>query len=286
LKPVFRVKLAVALLPVLAFREPQILPPPGQPPQPAPAEHSSYAEYGDPEPAELASFSDDAGTYQRRNVRTKARFDVLVANRYYALTDGIARVLLIPVPELSADLHRLVGYRVDVTGVVRQIRPKQYVRGVDLDLIEDPALPVLPAPAIDLPRVSLTALGMSDISPLEKRAGAPALAHDIAADPARYAGKKLTVVGQFRGRNLFGDLPAASQRDAADWVLKDGDSALWVTGKRPQGKGWSLDPAYRGDASKWLAVTGKAEVANGIVYLRASLVTLTSRPKTEDDSGR
>ena len=33
---------------------------------------------------------------------------------------------------------------------------------------------------------------------------------------------------------------AGSQRSASDWVLKEGDNALWVTGKAPKGKGWSL----------------------------------------------
>src|SRR5262249_47477017 len=143
----------------------------------------------------------------------------------------------------------------------------------------DPDLPVLPAPDISLPRVSLTVLSMTDLTPLAKRTAPAELAKNIAADPARYAGKKLTVVGQFRGRNLFGDLPSTSQRDPSDWVLKDGDSAIWVTGKSPRGKGWSLDPGYKGDSSKWLEVVGKAEVANGIVYLRASQVGLTSAPK-------
>jgi hypothetical protein len=278
------VRVVVPLLPALALAGPQILPPPGQPTEERTPGFSEYASYGEPRPVELSSFSNEAGSYQRMNVRTRGTVDILVPNRYYTLRDGSDRVLLIPARDIAYDVGRLGGFRVEVTGVVRQIRPKEYVRGVDLDLIEDPALPPLPAPAIELPRVSLTALGMSDISPLERRGGAPALTRDIAADPARYAGKKVTVVGQFRGRNLFDDLPAHSQREASDWVLKDGDSAMWVTGKKPQGKGWSLDPAYKGDAAKWLEVIGRAEVVKGIVYLRASQVALTSRPKAADAS--
>ena len=51
----------------------------------------------------------------------------------------------------------------------------------------------------------------------------------------------VTVRGQFRGENLFGDLPSASRRRSADWVIKDDVFAVWVTGKKPKGPGWSLD---------------------------------------------
>jgi hypothetical protein len=281
---VLPVRLAVALTPLLALAALQLIPrpdPSGQAPDPG---QSGIAQYGEPETVELASISGDAGTYQRRSVRVRGTVDVLEVHRYYTLREGGFQVLLIA--SEFTDIERLLGFRVEVTGVVRQLRQKQYVHGEDLDKIEDPSLPVLPAPDISLPRVSLTVLGMSDISPLQKR-GAPAeLAKNIAVDPARFAGKKVTVVGQFRGRNLFGDLPTVSQRNTSDWVLKDGESAIWVTGKSPRGKGWSLDPAYKSDSSKWLEVVGKAEVVDGIVYLHASGVALATPPKTEADNTR
>jgi hypothetical protein len=279
------VRVALPFFPALALAGVQILPQPGKPVEERTPGFSEYNMYGEPRSVDLASFAGDAGGYQRTNVRTKGRLDILVPNQCYTLSDGADRVLLIPARDMAfSDFQTLMGFPVEVTGIVRQIRPKEYVQGVDLDLIEDPALPPLPAPRIDWPRVSLTAIGIFDISPLARRGGDAALTRDIVADPAHYAGKKVTVVGQFRGRNLFDDLPAHSQREASDWVLKDGDSAMWVTGKKPQGKGWSLDPAYKGDASKWLEVIGKAEVVKGIVYLRASQVALTSRPKAADAS--
>ncbi len=88
-------------------------------------------------------------------------------------------------------------------------------------------------------------------------------------------------VGQFRGRNLFGDLPEKSARNSQDWVLKDGDAAIWVTGKAPRGDGWKLDLEYKGDSKTWLEVTGKPEVMNGIVYLKASRVIPTKAPGSE-----
>lgn len=281
------VRLAAAL-PLLALVAPQLIPrpdPSGRAPDPG---QSGIGQYGDPQPVELASIAGDAGAYQRQNVRVRGMVDVIQVHRIYTLRDGGFQVLLIPTGTI-VDFERLIGFRIEVTGVVRQLREKQYVGHppVDLDLIEDPGLPVLPAPDLSLPRVSLTVLSLTDLTPLDKHAAPAELAKNIAADPERYAGKKVTVVGQFRGRNLFGDLPTTSQRDPSDWVLKDGESAIWVTGKSPRGKGWALDPAYKADSSKWLQVVGKAEVANGIVYLRASQVVLASAPKPlEADAAR
>jgi hypothetical protein len=169
---------------------------------------------------------------------------------------------------------------------MRRIRQKESVRGVDRDLIEDPGLPVLPGIDSRLPRNSITVLGVLDRGEsLRRTSASPAsvIVQEILEDPAEHAGKKVRLVGQFRGRNLFGDLPAASQRSRDDWVLKDGDTALWITGKEARGKGWALDPAYKGDTARFVAVEGKPEVVNGMVYLRASKVTLATKPETPAD---
>jgi len=106
---------------------------------------------------------------------------------------------------------------------------------------------------------------------------------DLATNPSQYTDKTVSVVGLFAGRNLFGDLPAGSQRSSSDWVLKLGAHAVWVTGKPPQGKGWRLDPDYRGDTVRWLQVTGRVEAVGGVTFLRASKVALTSAPKAADE---
>ena len=169
--------------------------------------------------------------------------------------------------------------RVEIRGIVRRIRKKEYIHGVDADLVEDPTLPVLPEPSYELPRLSITVLAASDRGDraTAKAAPAGALTRDILANPAQHLGKTVRIFGQFRGSNLFGDLPTTSRRERDDWVLKDGDIALWVTGKAPRGKGFSLDPAYKGDTVRWLEVAGKPEVVGGIVYLRASKIVLSAR---------
>ena len=94
--------------------------------------------------------------------------------------------------------------------------------------------------------------------------------HGGAADAA--------VVGQFRGANLCRDLPMASRRDPADWVLLTSEGPVWVTGRRPAGRGFELDPAYRGDTSRWLEVSGKVQVVGGVRYLKAGKVAMVARP--------
>ena len=92
--------------------------------------------------------------------------------------------------------------------------------------------------------------------------------------PDRYQKRTIAVRGLFRGRNLFEDLPADSQKSGSDWVLRDGPFFIWVTGKAPKGKGFALDLARRSDSAYRLEVEGQTEVRGGLVYLRAREVRL------------
>ncbi|MGE3579499.1 MAG: hypothetical protein AB7I25_13675, partial [Vicinamibacterales bacterium] len=78
----------------------------------------------------------------------------------------------------------------------------------------------------------------------------------LALEPWKYDGQSVTVVGQFRGRNLFGDQPGAPRVSTSDFVLKHGDASVWVTGLRPKGKGFDLNVEARVDSRYWLEVTG------------------------------
>jgi hypothetical protein len=106
---------------------------------------------------------------------------------------------------------------------------------------------------------------------------------DLVGRPARLAKETVRVRGQFRGKNLFGDLAAAGA-PVDGWVIKDGDSAVWVSGKRPKGNGWSLDPDSRSDTNRWVEVTGKIETRDGVTLLRAGQVALVPPPKPDSDS--
>jgi hypothetical protein len=56
-----------------------------------------------------------------------------------------------------------------------------------------------------------------------------------------------------------------------------------VTGKKPEGRGWRLDPGYKGDTVRWLQVTGRVETQGEVTYLRASKVALAGAPKDTDE---
>jgi hypothetical protein len=104
---------------------------------------------------------------------------------------------------------------------------------------------------------------------------------DLVTKPERYEGKMVTVRGQFRGGNLFGDLPSASRRRSADWVLKEDVFAAWVSGKKAKGEGWTLDPGLRRDTGKWLQVTGRVALNDRVVTIQATDVIL-AKPRSAD----
>jgi hypothetical protein len=89
-------------------------------------------------------------------------------------------------------------------------------------------------------------------------------------------------VGQFRGANLCRDLPESTRRNADDWVLLTLHGPVWITGRRPEGGGFRLDPGYRGDTTRWLDVTGRLDVVGDVRYVRAQKLTLATKPPDAD----
>ncbi len=100
--------------------------------------------------------------------------------------------------------------------------------------------------------------------------------------PLRYEEQHITVRGQFRGRNLYGDLPRAPGLARWEFVLKAGDAAIWVVGVRPRGKGWDLDVDSKLDTNQWLEATGIARETQGIVWVEATEVA-RSEPGRETE---
>lgn len=100
----------------------------------------------------------------------------------------------------------------------------------------------------------------------------------LLADPETYLGRRVEVVGKFRGNNLFGDLSIKTKKTPRDFVIKTGETAIWVTGMRPAGKGFRLDPKRRRDTGKWLRVYGRPWTADGLVYLRAERIEAAEAP--------
>jgi Big-like domain-containing protein len=112
----------------------------------------------------------------------------------------------------------------------------------------------------DVTAIVATAVGPAPGMP------APSI-RSIVLSPLRYLNQRVTVTGQFSGRNLFGDLPDAPARSRWDFVIRSADAALWVSGARPKGKGFDLALDARIDTTRWLEVTGVVHEGRGLQWL-------------------
>jgi len=251
-------------------------------------------QYGDATEVSLEEIANGYG-YNKKAVITQGTLDMLDMNQvYYRLREDGAEVLVVAMPNAHDDLRRLVGREVELTGLVREVPYRQRCcqEGQNGGCMmwesqcEDPNLP--PLPNLDegrstWPRVSITAWGIVDLTPPPGSKPRPreyksATLEQLVMNPGDQDGKTIRVVGQFRGRNLYGDLPIRSQRTGVDWVIKDDAFAVWVVGKKPKGSGWELDAGLKRDTGRWMEVVGRVETRNGITYLRALQVALASPP--------
>ena len=102
----------------------------------------------------------------------------------------------------------------------------------------------------------------------------------LAIEPWRYDGQTVTVTGNFRGRNLYGDLPGAPGKSRYDFVLRGTEGAVWVTDFRPRGQGFELDVNRRVDTERWVEVTGTVVREKGLVSVKATRMSLSKAPQT------
>jgi hypothetical protein len=105
--------------------------------------------------------------------------------------------------------------------------------------------------------------------------------------PTRYFDQKVTVTGQFSGRNLLGDLPDAPGMSRYDFVLRAADAAIWVIHMRPRVRDASnreidLGLDARIDTNRWLTVRGAVQQGRGLLWIDAEAGSLAlARPPTE-----
>ncbi len=101
----------------------------------------------------------------------------------------------------------------------------------------------------------------------------------IVLAPEKYEDRSATVSGRFRGRNLHGDvatpLPTPSKWD---FVIQSADAALWITGLRPKGRTFELDPGARMDTGRWVQVTGTVRREGARAWLEAREIELSAAP--------
>ena len=103
-------------------------------------------------------------SYQREHVITLGLLDILKPGLFWTLHDG-SRLRPAPGrprrrrPATSTRMPAPVSRSAASCG---ESARRNTSKGVDLDLIEDPTLPVLPEPSYELPRISITVLAASD----------------------------------------------------------------------------------------------------------------------------
>jgi Big-like domain-containing protein len=101
----------------------------------------------------------------------------------------------------------------------------------------------------------------------------------LALQPWRFEGQKVTITGEFRGRNLFGDLPNAPGKSRYDFVLRSADSAVWVTDIRPRGRGFDLSVEARVDTGRWLQISGTVSQERGLVAISGATLVAATPPQ-------
>jgi hypothetical protein len=101
----------------------------------------------------------------------------------------------------------------------------------------------------------------------------------LALEPWRFEGQRVTLVGQFRGRNLLGDLPASPAKGRYDFVLRSADGSVWVTGLRPRARNVELSVDARVDTGRWVQVTGTVARERGLVMIEGTTFAEAAAPE-------
>jgi hypothetical protein len=195
------------------------------------------------------------GTVERATIGTDEGAIKLIARELPRETRVEARGQLLDVGRMSQDDPRLIPFN-----LLERTRAAYQDRW--------------PKPGEEL----LLMLGGSAPPPTAINATTPPL-RALAMDPARFDGQKVTILGQFRGRNLFGELPEAPAKGKYEFVMRSGDAALWVIGLQPKGKGFSFDPNKRIDTGRWVTVQGTVRTAKGLTWLEGTSIELAQAPE-------
>ncbi|MBN2369101.1 MAG: Ig-like domain-containing protein [Vicinamibacteria bacterium] len=226
--------------------------------------------YGEPIDVSVKDLAFGVVPFTGRAVRTKGYVEIDLDSsgdsaRRYLLQDEGFRITIVPRPEaasaFSFDGISLLGKRVAIVGLFETNTGTQSAMFTNTGQLEFWRWTVLDVEKRKLEKAQTVSL------------------EALVAHPDKYSGRVVRLTGEFRGRNLYGDLPSRSFRHPSDWVVRDASHSVWITGKKPEGKGWSLNAQRKRDTGKWLIIVGRSGVHDGIAYVRASSVSLTSAPR-------
>jgi hypothetical protein len=223
--------------------------------------------------ATVAALKAYPGFYHGQTVLVRGELQDLEAARPQLVDeeDGIRLLMREPVP--SAGTYEVRG---DVVDVGRITADDPRLSGLDLRTLGID-------PSERWPRQGeVVVLRVSSLDRAEPLV-APTI-RSIALDPWRYVDQRVTVAGQFRGRNLFGDLPQAplaAQQTRGAFVLRAAEGAVWALGREPRGRGFQLNPTSRRDTQRWLEVTGTVRQGRGLVWIEVGALR-EIEPRDED----
>jgi hypothetical protein len=210
-----------------------------------------HALLGEPDVVEATALMTTPGRYVGRAVRTRGRLERSDPEGGFRIASGHARARLRLEPEAAA-LARArasawAGLTVEVEGLFYR-EP------------EDSS-----AAAYALRTWRVVPVGGLDDRPPAGNAPIVSLETLVYAG-GRYDGTAVRVRGIHRGSNVLHDLPEATRRSRADWVLKDGYFAAWVKGREPRGDdGGEVSGAV-------LEVVGVPSTIDGVVRIAAQQV--------------
>ena len=240
------------------------------------AQTSSSRFHGTPVDVQISDLAQAPGSYYDQLIRTHGQFNTEGGiGRIYSLRDQFGNsVRIVPYGEIAQAFEdtaqKIIGREMEVIGLFQR---------TSFNPTDVQQMGVAVAGAIEF---------LEFTGPPEERKG-PLKAPEVKLEgllspPGKRDGQLVRVVGKFRGHNLFGDLPAKSQRRSADWVIKDDVYAVWVTGRKPKGSGWALDASLKRDTGKWIEVIGVPETMGGVTYLKAERVALTTAPSANAEA--
>jgi hypothetical protein len=101
----------------------------------------------------------------------------------------------------------------------------------------------------------------------------------ILADPAKFVGTEVDIIGYYRGWNLLGEATGKSPVTRSDWVVKDDGGAIYV--QAVSGMSPNLEPGSKTDTDRIVHVIGTVRVtSDNQPYIEPSSVVLVETDTT------
>ncbi|MES1254192.1 MAG: Ig-like domain-containing protein, partial [Acidobacteriota bacterium] len=200
----------------------------------------------------------------------------------FRLSDGATSIRVVPQGQAPDGVDEVRGQFWDL-GRMKADDPR--LAGYDLRTI----FHVNPDGAWPRPG-EVTAIMASAISPAAPLPGPPTPSiRAVVLDAPRFLDQPVTIVGQYQGRNLMGDLPDAPRISRYDFVVRSADAAIWVTNLRPKGKdarGHDVELGLdaRIETGRWLRISGVVKQTRGLLWIDGQAGSLALIPPPAEEA--